>query len=85
MERKQAERETKSEVKRIMKGFIEVTDYDGGMKVLCPISKITGIVCDGDGSVFIEMGTDKGGESSGVLVCESFDEIKAKIEKSEVE
>lgn len=67
-----------------MRGFIEVTDYDGGMKVLCPIQKITGIVCDGDGSVFIEMGTDKGGESSGILVCESFDEIKAKLEKCEV-
>lgn len=74
---------TKSEVQKV-KGFIEVTDYDGGMKVLCPIQKITGIVCDGDGSVFIEMGTDKGGESSGILVCESFDEIKAKIEKCEV-
>ena len=51
-----------------MKGFIEVTDYDGGMNVLCPIHKITGIVCDGDGSVFIEMGTDSCGESSGILV-----------------
>lgn len=67
-----------------MKGFIEVTDYDGGMKVLCPIHKITGIVCDGDGSVLIEMGTDSCGESSGILVCESFDAIKAKIEKCEV-
>ena len=52
--------------------------------MLCPIHKITGIVCDGDGSVFIEMGTDKGGDSSGILVRENFDEIKAKIEKCEV-
>ncbi len=67
-----------------MKSFIEVTDYDGKMKVLCPVGKITGIVCDGDGSVFIEMGTDGKGESSGILVCESFDEIKNKIKQCEV-
>ncbi len=67
-----------------MKNFIEVTDYDGGMKVLCPIHKITGIVCDANGDVFIEMGTDGNGESSGILVSESFDEIKTKIEENEV-
>lgn len=67
-----------------MKNFIEVTDYDGGMKVLCPIEKITNIVCDGDGGVFIEMGVDGKGVSSGILVCESFDEIKEKIKNSEV-
>lgn len=67
-----------------MKGFIEVTDYDGGMKVLYPVSKITAIVCDANGDVFIEMGVDGDGVSSGILVCESFDEIKAKIEKCEV-
>ena len=67
-----------------MKNFIEVTDFDGGMKVLVPIGKITGIVCDGDGSVFIEMSTDKGGMSSGILVTENFDEIKDKLKASEV-
>ena len=67
-----------------MKGFNEVTDYDGGMKVLYPVSKITAIVCDASGDVFIEMGVDGDGVSSGVLVCESFDEIKAKIKESEV-
>lgn len=67
-----------------MKNFIEVTDYDGGMNVLVPIGKITGIVCDGDGSVFIEMGTDNGGISSGILVNESYDEIKNKLKESEV-
>ncbi len=66
-----------------MKNFIEVTNYDGGMTVLVPIGKITGIVCDGDGSVFIEMGTDKNDTSSGVLVIESYDEIKAKLKESE--
>lgn len=65
-----------------MKGFIEVTDYDGGMKVLVPIGKVTGIVCDGDGSVFIEMGTNDGGTSSGILVAETFDEVKRKIIES---
>lgn len=67
-----------------MKNFIEVTDYAGGMTVLVPIGKITGIVCDGDGSVFIEMGTDKNETSSGILVAESYDEIKNKIKESEV-
>lgn len=67
-----------------MKNFIEVTDYDGKMNVLVPIAKITGIVCDGDGSVFIEMGTDKNDTSSGILVTESYDEIKAKLKESEV-
>ncbi len=67
-----------------MKNFIEVTDYDGKMNVLVPISKITGIVCDGDGSVFIEMGTDKNDTSSGILVTESYDEIKKKLKESEV-
>ena len=28
-----------------MKGFIEVTDYDGGMRVILPVDKITSIVC----------------------------------------
>lgn len=54
-----------------MKNFIEVTNYDGGMTVLVPIGKITGIVCDGDGSVFIEMGTNENETSSGILVTES--------------
>ena len=67
-----------------MKNFIEVTNYDGGMRVLVPIGKITGIVCDGDGSVFIEMGTDKNDSSSGILVTESYDEIKSKLKESEV-
>lgn len=67
-----------------MRNFIEVTDFDGQLKVLCPIGKITGIVCDRDGSVFIEMGTDGKGESSGILVTESYDEIKQKLNQSEV-
>lgn len=68
-----------------MKRFIEVTNYDGGMTVLVPIDKITGIVCDGDGSVFIEMGTNGNDDvSSGILVCESYDEIKRRINENEV-
>lgn len=68
-----------------MKNFIEVTNYDGGMTVLVPIGKITGIVCDGDGSVFIEMGTNGNDDtSSGILVTESYDEIKNKLKESEV-
>ena len=65
-----------------MKGFIEVTDYDGGMKVLLPVSKITAIICDDGGSVFVETGFNKEGESSGVLVTESYEEIKQKIRQN---
>lgn len=66
-----------------MKRFLEVTDFDKGMTVLVPIDKITGIICDGDGSVFIEMGTDKNDISSGILVNESYEEIKTKLKESE--
>lgn len=51
-----------------MKGFIEVTDYDGGMRVILPVDKITSIVCDKAKSVFIEMGVNNKGISSGILV-----------------
>lgn len=67
-----------------MKDFIEVTDYDGGMKVLLPISKITAVVCDDDGSVFVELGMNSKGDSSGLLITESYGEIKEKIKESEV-
>ena len=46
-----------------MRGFIEVTDYDG--------------------SVFVELGLNNKGDSSGLLVTESYDEIKEKIKQTE--
>lgn len=67
-----------------MKGFIEVTDYDGGMRVILPVDKITSIVCDKVKSVFIEMGVDNKGVSSGILVTESYEEIKEKLFNCEV-
>ncbi len=67
-----------------MKRFIEVTDCDGGMKVLVPIGKVTGIVCTAKGHVFIEMGTNEDRTSSGILVEESFEEVKRKIEEGEM-
>ncbi len=66
-----------------MKGFIEVTDYDGGMRVILPLDKITSIVCDKAKSVFIEMGVDNKGVSSGILVTESYEEIKRKLKQNE--
>lgn len=59
--------------------FIEVTDYDRGLKCLISADKILSVVCDGDGIVFIEMGVDSKGTSSGILVEETFDEIKKQI------
>lgn len=67
-----------------MKGFIEVTDYDGGMRVILPVDKITSIVCDKAKSVFIEMGVDNKGVSSGILVTESYEEIKRKLKQKDV-
>ena len=67
-----------------MKGFIEVTDYDGGMRVILPVDKITSIVCDKAQSVFIEMGVDNKGISSGILVTESYEEIKQKLTQKDV-
>ena len=67
-----------------MKGFIEVTDYDGGMRVILPVDKITSIVCDSSDSVFIEMGVDNKGVSSGILVTESYEEIKRKLTQKDV-
>lgn len=66
-----------------MKGFIEVTDYDGGMRVILPVDKITSIVCDKAKSVFIEMGVDNKGISSGILVTESYEEIKQKLKQND--
>lgn len=65
-----------------MKGqmkFIEVTDYLGDVKYIVSLDKITTIACDKQGKVFIETGTDLDGESSGLLVAESYDEIKKLI------
>lgn len=64
-----------------MKGFIEVTESESGVKVLCPVSKILSVVCDESGSVFIETGFDGSAESSGVVIRESFDEVKQKLSK----
>lgn len=63
--------------------FIEVTDYDRGLKCLISADKISSVVCDGDGSVFIEMCVDSEGTSSGIFVEESFDEIKKLLKNEE--
>ena len=43
---------------------------------------ITGVICNEDGSVFVETGYDGEGLSSGIAVEESFDEIKEKLNKA---
>lgn len=59
--------------------FIEVTDYARDVKYLVSVDKITTVACDKNGTVFIETSTDLDGESSGVFIAESFDDIKKKI------
>lgn len=65
-----------------MKGFIEVTNNRDGLKILFPVDMITGVICNEDGSVFVETGYDGEGLSSGIAVEESFDEIKEKLNKA---
>lgn len=64
-----------------MKGFIEVTKNEDGLKVLLSIEYIMGVVFCDDGSVFIEMGYDGEGLSSGISVADTFDEVKEKIQR----
>lgn len=66
-----------------MKNFIEVTNKETGMKVLLPVPKITAVFCDKAGKAFVELGLDEEGKSSGVLVMESYGEIKEKIKQTE--
>lgn len=65
-----------------MRGFIEVTNNLDGLKILFPVDMITGVICNEDGSVFVETGYDGEGLSSGIAVEESFDEIKEKLNKA---
>ena len=64
-----------------MKGFIEVTDYEYGFKILCSIDKIISVANNTNKGVFIETGFDSGGISSVVLVKETFGEVKEKIQQ----
>lgn len=59
-----------------MQGFIEVTNYENGKKVLVSISNIISVMYNDDGIVFIE--TWKRGDkvSIGILASESYVEIK---------
>ncbi len=62
-----------------MQGFIEVTNYENGKKVLVSISNIISVMYNDDGIVFIE--TWKRGDvvSIGILASESYVEIKNKL------
>ena len=63
-----------------MKGFIEVTENESGLKVLCPVSKILSVLCGENDIVFIETGFDGSAESSGIEIRETFDEVKQKLD-----
>ena len=65
-----------------MKGFIEVTDYDGGMKVLCPIHKITGIVCDGDGACLSKWARTRAASRRAYLYAKVLTKSKPKSKKA---
>lgn len=64
-----------------MTGFIEVTEKQENSKVLCPTARISAVLETKDG-VFIETGIDTDGESTGILVKETFAEVKEKMKNS---
>lgn len=63
-----------------MKRFIELTNNVDGLKILLAVDSITGIVCCENGRVFVEMGYDGEGLSSGISVEESYEEVKRMLE-----
>lgn len=69
-----------------MKGFLELTMWDGGKgaeRCMVPVRLITGIVEDKDGT-FVETGLDVKGKGTGIFAAESYDEVKQKIKNCEV-
>lgn len=64
-----------------MTGFIEVTEKQENSKVLCLTARISAVLETKDG-VFIETGIDTDGESTGILVKETFAEVKEKMKNS---
>ncbi len=64
-----------------MTGFIEVTEKQENSKVLCSTARISAVLETKDG-VFIETGIDTDGESTGILVKETFAEVKEKMKNS---
>lgn len=66
-----------------LKGFIEVTEYENGFRILCPASKIQSVICDKDGGVFIELDVDGKLDSSGFFVRETYDDILSKLRNVE--
>ena len=58
-----------------MKGFIELTAYGSGDKILCPVRIITG-VCEDNGGTFVETGLDGKGKETGIFVKKFLDRIK---------
>ena len=67
-----------------MKRFIEVTEKYSGSKILTAIDRIMNVILNDDGIVFIETGLDSRGKSTGIVVSETYGEIKQKLRESEV-
>ncbi len=64
-----------------MEDILEVTCDDTGMKLLIPVSKINAIVDDING-VFLETHYDNNGESSGIYIEETYEEVRKMLELS---
>ena len=60
-----------------MKGFIEVTEI-GGNKILVCVEKILSVLQEKNGT-FIETGANDKGVSIGIMVRESYADIKQQI------
>ena len=67
-----------------MKGFIEVTEAETKVKVMLAVEKIRSVLYTEGETVWIETGTDRKNEPTGVFVVEGYEEVKQKILESEV-
>lgn len=67
-----------------MKGFIEVTEAETKVKVMLAVEMIRSVLYTEGETVWIETGTDRKNEPTGVFVAEGYEEVKQKILESEV-
>ena len=63
-----------------MKGFIEVTEKEHGVKILIFLNRVISISrSDEDNTAFIELSIDSNGESVGFNTLENYDSVVQKV------
>lgn len=64
-----------------MNMFIEITEKESGEKALVSVNEIRAITRQDGKNVFIETDYDSKDGSTGVVVRESYDEVRRKLDK----